>query len=112
MLDFVGQWIKKNVDEDVGYKTRVSAELLREWIENVIETQFSIETKRKYVPIDIPKEDAEFLHKLFQFVRTIYTEFADISMPDDYRTMLLGAATVIGDFGRAAFGPSGKQSYN
>jgi len=107
MLDEFGDWIDKNASEELGSLIRARAKSLHEWIQSVIDTQFSAEsksdTKYEYVSIEIPKKSAKFFDELFRFVEIVYNEFMNSDTPDDYKTILFASYVIIGDFIRAAF---------
>lgn len=107
MLDAVGDWIERNVDEKIGYIVRFNASSLHRWTETIIDTQFSPNTKRRYVYIDLPKQEATFLAELHTFIETIQDMAVEMDMPDLTEKMLNAAHAVIDQLGRAAFEHSG-----
>lgn len=107
MLDAVGDWIERNADKKLGYIVRFNANSLHKWTESVIDTQFSPNTKRRYVYIDLPKQEATFLAELHTFIETLQDISVEMDMPDMTEKMLNASHSIVDQLGRAAFEHSG-----
>lgn len=107
MLDAVGDWIERNIDSKLGYIVRFNANSLHRWTEAIIDTQFSPNTKRRYVYIDLPKQEENFLAELHMFIDTIQDMSVEMDMPDMTEKMLNATHSIIYQLGRAAFEHSG-----
>lgn len=107
LLDAVGDWIERNADKLVGSVTRTNAAELRRWTESFIDTQFSPNTKRRYVYLDIPKQESFFLAGILTFIEQIQDLSIAMDAPDLTEQMINAAYAAVDKLGTAAFEHSG-----